>query len=256
MTASPTPRKPTIWYMIAPLSSQRLFYTDLSLVENLYTVMAYLMARPQYLAHLHDIAHFRERSDVAMGDFMMRVSQPVAFRVSLTLEASYESHAEEDGVEDWAAAPKNPPDILTYDEVYVKRKLQPPTDPESVIIDRPHSFAPEIPPQLLPHHPLDASASPSLDKTQNAQQLNTIGLRLYTPATCSGAPDLPSSPHASAACKEFHWQLLRATRKAVGIDGIYAFDVKSEAINLEGLEQIPPHKEQQVCHRLSQAEAC
>ncbi|CDJ60772.1 alpha/beta hydrolase fold domain containing protein, putative [Eimeria maxima] len=176
----------------------------------------------------------------------MRESQSVAFRLSLTLEASYKSHADEDGLEDWAVAPKNPPDILTYDEVYVKRKLEPPTDPESVIIDRPHSFPPEIPAQLLPPHPMHphSSSSEQVATQEHAQQLNTISIRLYTPATCSEATGLSSS-----SCKSVHQQLFRTTRKAVSIDGIYFFDIQTEAMSLEGLDDPSQQKKEQEHRR-------
>ena len=180
----------------------------------------------------------------------MRESQAVAFRASLTLEASYKSYFEEDGNEAWAAAPRNPLEVLSYEEVYVQRKLQPPTDPESVIIDRPHSFSAETPPQLLPPHPLHAPPPLDSDKTQNAQKTNTIGLHIYTPVTCSTAPDLPSSSsEASASCKEFHQQLYYSTRKAEKIKGILSFEMQAEAMNVEGLQEAAPQAEYPVLLR-------
>ncbi|OEH75027.1 alpha beta hydrolase fold domain-containing [Cyclospora cayetanensis] len=172
-----------------------LCFSDLSAVENMYSIVAQLMSRPQYLYNLSGIEHFRERSDLAMNDFLLRESQPVAFRASYSLHASYQSSAEEDGKEPWAVAPKASEDTLLYDEMYREHKLHAPTDPASVIIHRPHSFGKGVPAQLVPPHPLEPPKSNQQKNLTTVEQKKTIGISLYAPITCSAAPKLNKSSH-------------------------------------------------------------
>ncbi|CDJ65305.1 alpha/beta hydrolase fold domain containing protein, putative [Eimeria necatrix] len=209
----------------------------------MYTLMANFMSRPQYLYHLHNIAHFRERSDLAMGDFMMRESQPIAFRVSWALQASYTSYADENGTEDWAVAPRNPPDALAYDEVYTKRQLQAPTDPESVIIRRPQSLPQGVPSQLMPPHPLDTTDAAQLEKPTYGKHVDTITVHLYVPITCSEAPDLQSPRSVPDVCKEGHEELLRRSSAARRISGTTAYRIHVESLHFVNAEKSVHHAE-------------
>ncbi|KAL8439397.1 hypothetical protein Efla_001867 [Eimeria flavescens] len=226
---------------------RKITFSDLSAVENLYALIAKTLTRPQYIFHLHDIFHFRERSDLpqsptlswlsrrAMGDFMMREAQPIAFRGVWNLEATYASRAEEDGEEVWAAVPKKAAaDVLTYDEVYVEGKLHAPTDPASIIMDRSHSFPNAVVPQLLPPHPTDAQPLRESRRLPRGTQQRLIGLQLYAPVTCAEAPRWPSGPEpdSTAACQAKHSAFLFTIRQAEKIEGVLSLQVDVEVSQL------------------------
>ncbi|KAL8269806.1 hypothetical protein Esti_006285 [Eimeria stiedai] len=219
---------------------KKLAFPDLSAVENLYAVIAKAMSRPQYFYHLHNLPHFRERSNVAMGDFVMREAQPVAFKAAWSLDASYPSRAAEDGEESWGAAPRRAAaDILTYDEMYVEGKLQAPSDPASVIIDRPHSFSSVVAPQLLPPHPTDESPFRDDRKLPRGTKQKQIGLQLYVPLTCKETPEVlrEAQPEAHDACRDKHESLLSTLSQLEGTEGFSSLQIQLEAKQLGGEEE-------------------
>ncbi|XP_026191524.1 AB hydrolase superfamily protein B1A11.02 [Cyclospora cayetanensis] len=198
----------------------------------MYSIVAQLMSRPQYLYNLSGIEHFRERSDLAMNDFLLRESQPVAFRASYSLHASYQSSAEEDGKEPWAVAPKASEDTLLYDEMYREHKLHAPTDPASVIIHRPHSFGKGVPAQLVPPHPLEPPKSNQQKNLTTVEQKKTIGISLYAPITCSAAPKLNKSSQSVLPCQQNHEALLETIKQTEKIQGVFDFRVQVEVLQL------------------------
>ncbi|KAL8430740.1 hypothetical protein ACSSS7_005737 [Eimeria intestinalis] len=223
--------------VVAAATWKKLAFPDLSAVENLYAIIAKALSRPQYVYHLHELPHFRERSNVAMGDFVMREAQPVAFKAGWSLEASYTSHAAEDGEESWGAAPRRAAaDTLTYDEVYVEGKLQAPSDPASVIIDRPHSFPSVVAPQLLPPHPNDENPFREARKLPRGTQQKQIGLQLYVPLTCREAPEMAreAQPEAHDACLDKHESLLSILYQLEGAESFSSFRIEVEAEQLSG----------------------
>ncbi|KAL8448833.1 hypothetical protein Emed_003541 [Eimeria media] len=210
---------------------KKLAFPDLSAVENLYAVIAKAMSRPQYIYHLHELPHFRDRSNVAMGDFVMREAQPVAFKAGWSLEASYTSRAAEDGEESWGAAPRRAAaDILTYDEVYVEGKLQAPSDPASIIIDRPHSFPSVVTPQLLPPHPTKEHSSREERKLPRGTQHKQIGMHLCVPLTCKEAPEMSREAQAEAhdACLEKQQSLLYTLSQLKGAEAFSSLQFEVE----------------------------
>ncbi|KAL8447612.1 hypothetical protein Emag_004222 [Eimeria magna] len=216
---------------------KKLAFPDLSAVENLYAVIAKAMSRPQYIYHLHELSHFRDRSNVAMGDFVMREVQPVAFKAGWSLDASYTSRAAEDGEESWGAAPRRAAaDILTYDEVYVEGKLQPPSDPASVIIDRPHSFPSVVAPQLLPPHPTNKDSFREDRKLPRGTQDRQIGLQLCVPLTCREAPEISREAQTEAhdACLQKHESLLSTLYQLKGAEAFFSLRFDVEAKQLSG----------------------
>lgn len=216
---------------------RRFTYPDLSAVENLYFIIASIMSRPQYVYHLHGIAHFRERSDLAMGDFTMRESQPVAFRVYWELGSSYKSYATEDGEGEWGRAPKNPVGALMYDEVYLEGKMKPPSDPASVVIKRPHSFPEGVSSQLMPPHPLDGSVLSDSGKPSAEDHHSTIGMHLYAPITCPEAPQWPPENEALLLCENSHKALLSKLLQTEKIDGVSSFQIEVEVLQLAGQQE-------------------
>lgn len=190
----------------------------------------------------------------AMGDFLMRESQPVAFRASWTLDASYESHAEEDGEGDWGAAPQRPADMLLYEEVYVERKLHPPSDPVSVVVKRPHSFAEGVASQLLPPHPIDAQTLPILKGLSPGKHLRTIGMHLYAPITCPEAPTWPPQSGSFVPCQDSYRTLLSTVKQTEKIEGVSSFEVQVEVLQLAEGEGRAFSGEARVCGWAFEAE--
>lgn len=168
----------------------------------------------------------------AMGDFMMRESQPVAFRVSWELDASYTSYATEDGKEMWGAAPKSSVDSPNFDEVYIDGKLQPPSDPASVLIRRPHSFPMGVSSHLLPPHPKEIRNTPNAGKQLDVKQQATIGVHLYAPITCAEASLTEDPPVSLLPCQRSQRELLSLFRQAQKVDGVSSFSIEVEVLQL------------------------
>lgn len=174
----------------------------------------------------------------------MREAQPVAFRASWKLTGMYESYADEDGEGAWAAAPKVPVDTLMYEEVYVQRKLHAPSDPESVIIKRPHCFSKYVPSQLLPPHPLDVAGPHEAEALPTGKQSHSISLHLYAPITCAESPHWPAPSSSFVPCLASHMALLDTLRKPRKITGASGLDTQVELLQLLKKEKEPPSKVQ------------
>lgn len=169
----------------------------------------------------------------------MREAQPVAFRASWKLTAVYESYAEEDGEGAWAAAPKAPADTLMYEEVYVQRMLHAPSDPESVIIKRPHSFGDAVSSQLLPPHPLDVSDRHEADTLPTGKHSHTISLHLYAPITCAESAHWPAPSRSFTPCLASQMALLDTLKKTKKVTGASELDTHVELLQLLKKEEEP-----------------